>query len=102
MLTRPRCMRHPLAAAPARGVVVAVLAALAPLLLAGCTGLSTQNCETADTACDTTDADADGYSAEVDCDETNPEVNPGATEVCDDGIDNDCDEVSDTDDSNCQ
>jgi len=38
-----------------------------------------------------TDADADGYSDESDCDDSDDSVNPGATEVCDDGIDQDCD-----------
>jgi hypothetical protein len=32
----------------------------------------------------------------VDCDDTDPAVNPGATEVCEDGVDNDCDGVDDT------
>jgi hypothetical protein len=35
------------------------------------------------------DADADGYTADVDCDDSDPEVNPGADEVCD-AIDNNC------------
>ena len=29
-----------------------------------------------------TDEDGDGYSAEVDCDDSNPDVNPGTVEVC--------------------
>lgn len=43
-----------------------------------------------------TDADGDGFYAEsgcgtdVDCDDTDADVNPGATEVCD-GLDNNCD-----------
>jgi len=36
------------------------------------------------------DGDGDGFTVDEDCDDTNPDVNPGATEVCD-GIDNDCD-----------
>ncbi len=30
-----------------------------------------------------------------DCDDTDPDVNPGESDVCDDGIDNDCDSVVD-------
>jgi hypothetical protein len=36
------------------------------------------------------DDDQDGFKADVDCDDTDPNVNPGVTEVCD-GIDNNCD-----------
>ncbi|MFN7144154.1 MAG: MopE-related protein, partial [Myxococcota bacterium] len=36
------------------------------------------------------DADGDGYSTEVDCDDAHATVNPDAAEVCD-GKDNDCD-----------
>ncbi len=40
------------------------------------------------------DEDGDGYGencdAGIDCDDTDADVNPGAEEVCDDGIDNDC------------
>ena len=37
------------------------------------------------------DVDGDGYEAGEDCDDNDPAVNPAATEVCGDGIDNDCD-----------
>ncbi len=37
-----------------------------------------------------TDADADGYTADVDCDDADPTVNPGTIEVCND-LDDDCD-----------
>ena len=60
-----------------------------------------------------TDGDGDGYGGEVaaegctqpaetvaeggDCDDSDPALNPGAAEVCDE-IDNDCDELVDDDD----
>jgi hypothetical protein len=54
-----------------------------------------------------TDGDGDGYALEggscgaVDCDDTNPAVNPGATEVCDNGVDDDCDGFTDAQDPDC-
>jgi len=38
----------------------------------------------------------------VDCDEENPEINSRAREICDDGIDNDCDETIDYYDTQCE
>jgi len=36
------------------------------------------------------DADHDGYTTEIDCNDGDSTINPGATEVCGDGIDQDC------------
>lgn len=50
-----------------------------------------------------TDADNDGSCVESgDCDDADPSVHPGAAEVCDDGIDNDCDGLVDAADPACQ
>ena len=54
--------------------------------------------DTAPTAC--TDADADGHCEDVDCDDTDPEVHPGASEVCN-GVDDDCDGLLDDQDPDC-
>lgn len=36
------------------------------------------------------DNDGDGFTEDVDCDDTDPSVNPNAQEILDDGIDQDC------------
>jgi hypothetical protein len=48
------------------------------------------------------DLDGDGWPADQDCDDGDAEVHPEAVEVCDDEVDNDCDEAVDGEDSDCQ
>ena len=37
------------------------------------------------------DRDSDGYASDEDCNDNDASINPGASEVCDDGVDNNCD-----------
>jgi hypothetical protein len=57
---------------------------------------------------DGVDADGDGYPTGIearcsvlDCNDSRPDVNPGAVEVCTDGVDNDCNGLRDVNDPEC-
>ncbi|MGV8151271.1 MAG: putative metal-binding motif-containing protein [Candidatus Woesearchaeota archaeon] len=75
-----------------------------------CNGLT----DTKDPSCqiileDCVDNDGDEYNAISqtctagnDCDDTNSDINPGATEICNNNKDDDCDGFTDTNDPNCK
>ncbi|MEJ2464549.1 MAG: putative metal-binding motif-containing protein [Candidatus Thiodiazotropha sp.] len=74
-----------------------------------CNGLTdTADSNAVNCPVDCTDSDADGYSIEggscgaVDCDDNNPEINPGALEICGDAVDNNCNALIDYSDPVCQ
>lgn len=107
----PSCGRHvihadagcPFCGAPTLGrrALQIATAVFTPVFLAACYGTSgfDDSYKTTDTT--GTDADADGYPVSTDCDDAEPAINPGAAEVCDDGIDNDCDTNTDSADTDC-
>ncbi len=47
------------------------------------------------------DMDGDGYPLPADCDDTNPNVHPTAPELCNNGIDDDCDNLADCEQLTC-
>lgn len=71
-----------------RAFVLAVLLAAAPAAWGECI----------DPAAPADDCDEDGFSpGDGDCDDEDPDVHEGAQDVCDDGIDNNCNGTVDDD-----
>ncbi|MEL6342498.1 MAG: putative metal-binding motif-containing protein [Myxococcota bacterium] len=63
-------------------------------LLAACTGVNDPVGDTGTIDDTVADEDKDGFTRDVDCDDADFAVNPGAPELCD-GIDNNCDDIVD-------
>jgi hypothetical protein len=106
----PSCHRHvlgavsicPFCAASQLGAAAMVVAT--PMLLSACYGLPM--CDGGDLV----DQDGDGALAgpgscqtpdPADCDDANPAVSPLTAEICDNGVDDDCDFAADAEDSDC-
>jgi hypothetical protein len=68
---------------------------LALVMVAGCSEDSETGSTTTTTTPPGTDADGDGYAVPEDCNDEDGAINPGAEEVCDNGVDEDCDPSND-------
>lgn len=80
----------------ARRALNAVGGVVSAMVLMACYGAPPKDIESRE------DFDGDGYSDLDDCDDEDSGTHPGASEVCDDDVDNDCDEVTDTADADCR
>src|SRR5688500_14670607 len=86
MLTVRRAGDHP---------VLSTLLGLGLCLAVGCGTDPGGNGGTPTPGADNQDADNDGFTAAAgDCNDSDPAINAGASEICD-GVDNDCDDATD-------
>ena len=76
-----------------------VMSVLTPMVLAACYGAPMNQMKVDDTGA--VDGDSDGYTTVDDCDDTNADIHPDATELCDDLVDNNCDGKADSEDPTC-
>jgi predicted small secreted protein len=86
-----------------RGLAVGtvLLTALTPMVLAACYGVGGVGYDSWDTGA-SNDLDGDSFTErDGDCDDTDASIHPGATEVCDDDVDNDCNGAIDDADPAC-
>lgn len=78
-----------------------VLGAVATAAMGGLMSITLMACYGVGYTCESPDEDGDGYNAggdcgPADCDDSNPDIYPGANDPKDDGVDQDCDGVDGT------
>lgn len=96
----PFC-QHPAPRRRSAAIGAALMTALTPMVLAACYGAGGVGYDSWDTG-SANDLDSDGFTArDGDCDDTDASIHPGATEVCDDDVDNDCNGSIDAADPAC-
>lgn len=80
-----------------------VFVCAAVVLMFACAGPTPTTADTAvnDPTDLNADADGDGYTARLDCDDADPATHPDATESCDNNEDDDCDGMIDDQDDDC-
>jgi hypothetical protein len=120
MYTCPSCSRHlmnesdqcPFCNKPTLGFtnrIKIVGVSATAFVMAACYGVGpykgineTGMYDTGDTGLLESDLDGDQVRADQDCDDLNPAINPKVSEICSDGLDNDCNNLIDEADPACK